>query len=145
MQAQRETVLIVEDEVDLGLITADALARNFEPIVANDAEQALQIVRTQPVDAIMTDIMLPKMDGVEFIVALVSECARRKTVPIAVMTGLDADDLRLKVLKDIAVVKCIIQKPFKFELLGFLIRSLISGNTKDIKFIAAHLHYSLST
>jgi len=138
MQAQRETVLIVEDEVELGWLTAEALAHHFETVVANDAEKALRIVRTQPVDAIMADIMLPEMDGTEFVVALVNEGAKRKAAPIAVMTGLPKDDLRLKVLRDIDVVKCIIQKPFKFELLGFLIRTLISGNMKDINFVAAH-------
>ena len=137
MQTQRQKVLIVEDEVELGMVAAKALEQHFEPVVVDDAERALQLVRTEPFDVILTDINLPNnMDGTEFIVALANEAAARKPIPIAVMTGLDAEDLRLQVLRNLTIVYCILRKPFKLELLGYLVKTMADHDVTSSRYIA---------
>lgn len=67
-------VLIVEDEEPI----ADALAlivseAGHESIIARHGRQALEIARVRPPELIFTDLMMPIMDGVEFIAALRAE------------------------------------------------------------------------
>ena len=67
-------VLIVEDEEPiaeaLSLIVSEA---GHEPLVARHGRQALEITRERRPELILTDLMMPIMDGVEFIAALRAE------------------------------------------------------------------------
>ncbi|MCW8131185.1 MAG: response regulator [Planctomycetota bacterium] len=136
MDAQRHRVLILEDEAELGQLIKTSLQAEYEVTVVDDAGRALEFARSGLFDAIMTDLNLPNMDGTEFIVSLVSECANKKPIPIAVMTGLAQDDLRLQVVQDLAAVYCVLLKPFKFQLLGNLLKCMIEGDAERAKHIA---------
>lgn len=57
-------ILIVEDEQMLAEILSDTLSdRNFDVRIANDGLQALEIVRDDRFDVIVSDIMMPNLDG----------------------------------------------------------------------------------
>ena len=57
-------ILLVDDEPDLYLASAEVLrAAGHEVHTAHDGEQALQVMTTIPVDVVLTDIRLPKVDG----------------------------------------------------------------------------------
>ena len=59
-------VLLVEDERMLAEILCDTLGdRNFGVTLAYDGVQALEIAAKEHFDVIVTDIMMPNMDGVE--------------------------------------------------------------------------------
>jgi two-component system cell cycle sensor histidine kinase/response regulator CckA len=56
------TILVIEDEDKLRLAVSRALRRNgFEVLAAADADLALELFRTRPVDAIVLDLTLPTM------------------------------------------------------------------------------------
>jgi len=58
------TVLVVEDDINLGKFMADVLRDElYKPIVAKSAEEALDILDRQHIDLMITDIMMPGMDG----------------------------------------------------------------------------------
>ena len=57
-------ILVVEDDLNIRkLIEAILREERFEPILANDAEEALDILDRQHIDLMVTDIMMPGMDG----------------------------------------------------------------------------------
>ncbi len=61
-------ILVVDDEVDLADIMKDFLClEGFDVLIANDGAQALDIVNKTKVHAIISDIRMPKMDGVELL------------------------------------------------------------------------------
>ncbi len=61
-------VLVVEDDADLKNLFCKTLQRNnFEPFGADTAEMALDILDKEYIDLIVTDIMMPGIDGFEFI------------------------------------------------------------------------------
>ena len=87
----RPTVLLVEDELDCSATLAVAFEGGDAPPFqhTSTAEQALAILRDGPVAALITDINLPAMDGLELIRRVRAE-PRMAALPI-VVTSADAD------------------------------------------------------
>jgi DNA-binding response OmpR family regulator len=78
-------ILIVEDEEALCLLYKEELsAEGYEVTTARDAEQALEILRRERFDLIVTDIRMPGRDGVELITEIMG---LRKEVPIIINTA----------------------------------------------------------
>ncbi|WP_170006176.1 response regulator transcription factor [Bacillus fonticola] len=60
-----ETVLIVEDEIEIQNLLALYLERDFQVVTAKNGKEALTRVQQQVPDAILLDILLPEMNGLE--------------------------------------------------------------------------------
>ena len=59
-----EVILVVDDEVQLGNLTAEILANHgYAVLIATSAKQALDILSREPVDLVLTDIIMPETDG----------------------------------------------------------------------------------
>lgn len=59
-------ILVVEDNKNLRKLMVTYLKKNnYEPLEAEDGEQALDIIDKNHIDLIITDIMMPNMDGFE--------------------------------------------------------------------------------
>ena len=86
---KRPRVLIVEDEPDMNNLLAEVLsAYGFESDQAGDAEQALAHLAARTPDAILLDLMLPGLSGLELCRQLKTSRATR-TIPIVILTALD--------------------------------------------------------
>lgn len=60
------TILVVEDDASLNKMICAKLSREqFKAIAAFDGEEALEIMDREHIDLIISDIMMPKMDGYE--------------------------------------------------------------------------------
>ncbi len=81
-------ILVVEDDKNLRkLITTCLKKNNYTPFEANDGEEALEMLDKQYIDLIITDVMMPKMDGFELIKELrMSEYK----LPILLITAKDS-------------------------------------------------------
>ena len=78
-------VLIVEDERELGRVLSDYLAEiGHRAEVVGSAEAALDLLRREPPDAVVLDVKLPGMSGLEF---LGLQTVRESPVPIIVVSG----------------------------------------------------------
>lgn len=62
---QKSTVLVVDDYPPARDAVALALKDQFNCLCAGSAAQGLEILRTDPVDAVILDIRMPEMDGIE--------------------------------------------------------------------------------
>jgi CheY-like chemotaxis protein len=88
-------ILIVEDNVaSLKLATHVLEAAGMEVLQATLAEEALEIIKKTPVDLVLTDIMLPGMDGLSLSRKLRLDAATAK-IPIVAMTANASCDLPL--------------------------------------------------
>lgn len=82
------TVLIVDDEFGLAEISADLLAEDgFEVAIAINGKLALASLAARRADLVITDLMMPVMDGLELIRRMRAEPALA-AIPIALMTAL---------------------------------------------------------
>lgn len=62
------TILLVDDEPELSQALSRLLKRNgYQTVTANDGEQALAVLRSQEIPLILTDLMMPRMNGVELL------------------------------------------------------------------------------
>lgn len=114
-------VLIVEDEKDLAAIMKQGLEEEGYIVdVAHDGEDGLYMAENFPVDAIILDIMLPKVDGLTVLSKL-----RRKgfATPVLLLTARDATLDKIKGLDTGA--DDYLTKPFDFTELMARLRSLM--------------------
>lgn len=64
-------ILVIEDDEQLRGMLAQMLTQdNHRVMTAEDGEEGLRLVRDKNPELVITDILLPKMDGIEFIMAL---------------------------------------------------------------------------
>lgn len=83
----QKTVLVVEDEPAVRAMLSLVLeTRDYRVVRAEDGQQALVKVQTERPDAILLDLMLPKVDGFSVIEALYHD-ARSARIPIIVMSA----------------------------------------------------------
>lgn len=64
---KQHTLLVVDDEKDVGDSVHDLLRREFTVLRARSAEEGLKLMREHEVHLIMTDQRMPKVTGVEFL------------------------------------------------------------------------------
>ncbi len=63
-----DTILIVDDEKNYPLVLSAVLQEEgFETLTANSGEEALDIIENSDVDLVLTDMKMPKMDGIELL------------------------------------------------------------------------------
>ncbi|NQU70555.1 MAG: response regulator transcription factor [Rhodospirillales bacterium] len=124
-------VLVVEDDPDLARQIADALIEaDYVVDVAHDGEEGHFLGDTEPYDAVVLDLGLPKIDGIT-----VLERWRRagRDMPVLILTV--RDQWREKVAGFDAGADDYVTKPFQLEEVLARIRALIrraSGNASPI-------------
>ena len=80
-------ILVVEDEERLNSSVCRFLRNNgYDPVPCLDADVALEVMSEQLIDMIISDVMMPGMDGFQF-----ADAVRRldSKIPILFMTALD--------------------------------------------------------
>ena len=80
-------ILIVEDNVDLLTIMKEVLSADYEVATAETGEAAIALAQTFEPDAVLLDLQLPGMTGVEAGVQIKQDALPRR-VPILVLTAL---------------------------------------------------------
>ena len=128
-------LLVVEDEKKLNELITKKLKKEYYGVDSCfDGEEAVRYVEGTEYDAIILDIMLPKLDGFEVIKRI---RAKKNKVPILLLTARDNIDDKVKGL-DYGADDYLV-KPFIFEELMARIRVLLrrnSGNADNVVKIA---------
>src|SRR6202012_2674215 len=81
----KANILIVDDEAN----TLASLARAFrlaghEAVVCDNAARALELIRTQPFDVVLSDVVMPGKDGISLLEDLKAQGA---AVPVIMISG----------------------------------------------------------
>ena len=128
-------LLVVEDEKKLNDLITKKLEKEYYGVDSCfDGEEAVRYVEGTEYDAVILDIMLPKLDGFEVIKRI---RAKKNKVPILLLTARDNIDDKVKGL-DYGADDYLV-KPFIFEELMARIRVLLrrnSGNADNVVKIA---------
>ncbi len=119
-------ILLIEDERDLAAALKKGLEeQGYGVDVAYDGEEGVYICENFPADAIVLDILLPKMDGL----ALLSRIRKKEIrTPVLLLTAKDALSDKIKGLD--AGADDYLTKPFAFAELLARIRALLRRKTE---------------
>jgi signal transduction histidine kinase/ligand-binding sensor domain-containing protein/AraC-like DNA-binding protein len=121
-QKGQPSILIVEDSTDFRQYLASQLGESYNIIEANNGLEALELLKMQTVDLIISDVMMPEMDGILF-------CEHIKTnlntshIPVILLSALSSVKNRLNGIESGA--DGYIAKPFNMELLKAEVANLI--------------------
>ena len=87
LPVSREHVLIVEDEENIQeLIAYNLLREGFRTSIAGSGEDALKKVRSERIDLVILDLMLPGMDGLDVCRAIKKE-EKTASIPVVMLTA----------------------------------------------------------
>ena len=89
----RPKVLVAEDDPSVRLTIALVLEdEGFEVVLAEDGERALDMAFTRSPDAILLDLMMPKLDG-EQVLARLKEREATARIPVFVLSGMSRGEV----------------------------------------------------
>src|SRR5208337_2063928 len=110
MQQIRPRILCVDDEVkNLKLLEAILVPEVYETIEAKNGREALDKIRTEHIDLILLDIMMPEMDGFE-VCKEIKWNKKYRNIPVIMITALTAKQDRIKGIE--AGAEEFLSKPF---------------------------------
>jgi signal transduction histidine kinase len=122
-ESQREhSVLVVEDTPDVARMIRLALHHDFRFLAAGDGAQGLELARRYRPTVIITDWMMPRMDGLELTRQLRAD-PLTKHIPIVMLTA--RSDVEDKVASLETGVNAFLGKPFSANELVSMVRSLV--------------------
>jgi signal transduction histidine kinase/AraC-like DNA-binding protein len=125
--ADRPTILIVEDHSDLGNFLKKSLTGKYHVKYAGDGKEGLEMALKSIPDLIISDVMMPKMNGIRLCNKIKSDI-RTSHVPVILLTARSAIEDRLEGLKNQA--DDYISKPFDSRELLLRIGNLIEIRNK---------------
>jgi DNA-binding NtrC family response regulator len=97
MLPERKQILVVDDEPNLRRVLSAQLERDgYDVHTAEDGEQALQILRDNHLDLVITDLRMPKIDGMELLRQAV---AMDEDLPVVMITAHGTVDNAVEALK----------------------------------------------
>jgi CheY-like chemotaxis protein len=88
-------VLLVEDHVDSRQMYAEFLRMQFDVVEAGDGIDALQLMKQQRPDIVVTDLALPMMDGFELVQRMRAD-ERLRDVPVIALSGFSGAEYELR-------------------------------------------------
>ena len=142
--SSKHTILLVEDSEEMRDYLADELAEKYNVFVAANGADAMDIIKNEKVDLVVSDIMMPIMDGCELCNHIKND-SDLSHVPVILLTAAIGVEKRIETLEIGA--DGYIEKPFPIELLISNISNLFKNREISYKqFMSKPLtHYNSVT
>jgi DNA-binding response OmpR family regulator len=116
------TVLVVEDNRDLRRHLSEMLAGDWQVLLAADGHEGLQLARERLPDVVVSDIMMPRIDGLELLKRLRQD-VRTSHLPVLLLTARQDDETRMQGYSLSA--DDFLAKPFQAEELRLRLRRMV--------------------
>jgi len=120
-----KTIFVMDDDLALQMVLEIALRESgYDVVLANNGADGLTMLETLKPDLIISDIMMPQMDGVETFGRL-RERIQDEGIPILILTALNRKPWFSELEDEGAVI---MQKPFEVDELIGLIRTILDDD-----------------
>lgn len=129
-------ILVVEDNEELLALMLQVLSKNYHVFTAKNGKQAKNIILKEKLDLVVSDVMMPIMDGIE----LTKQLKANKSfwqLPIILLTVKNKEEDKTEAYA--VGADAYITKPFKFEELEVRINALLANRKKMIEKIQAEV------
>lgn len=124
---KRATILIVEDNTQFRMFMQDLLDRHYHLLTAENGKRGLELAREHNPDLIISDAMMPQMDGYEFC-RKIKHDMKCSHIPFILLTAKDSPEGRSEAYD--AGADSFIAKPFNIDVLTSRIRQLLEQEKK---------------
>ncbi|MBV4358738.1 two-component regulator propeller domain-containing protein [Pinibacter aurantiacus] len=121
--SRKKTILVVDDNEDIRFYLKDNLKELYKIEEATNGKEGWENIKQLIPDLVVSDIMMPLMDGVELARKIKTETATAH-IPVILLTAMGNEEKQLEGLK--AGVNDYVTKPFTFEILASRIRNLLA-------------------
>ena len=135
-------ILVVEDNEELLALMLQVLSKNYHVFTAKNGKQAKNIIMKEKLDLVVSDVMMPIMDGIELTKQLKSDKSFWQ-LPIILLTAKNKEEDKTEAYA--VGADAYITKPFKFEELEVRINALLANRKKMIEKIQAEVSLQTST
>ncbi|MGL5920364.1 MAG: hybrid sensor histidine kinase/response regulator transcription factor, partial [Bacteroidales bacterium] len=123
----KPSVLLVDDNRDLLTFLSDTLSADYDIQCCMDGNEAIEYLKNQSADLIISDVMMPNMDGFE-LCALLKSNILTSHIPVLLLTAKVGTEDRIQGLDNGADVY--IEKPFSTNVLKAQINSLLRNRER---------------
>jgi DNA-binding response OmpR family regulator len=123
-------ILIVEDNADLRRILRNFFSKKYPVHTAKNGREALEIVKEQEINIVVSDVMMPEMDGLELCRTLKND-NETNYLEILLLTAKNSIEDRIACYN--AGADGYISKPFEISILEAKINSLIKNRKQRIE------------
>ena len=118
-------ILVVEDDLRGRYLVCEVLrTEGYQVVEASDGAEALEIVLTERVNLVITDLVMPKLNGFEFLEQLHSISPQ---MPVIFITGYLSVVRGKTLTQDVAEI---IRKPFEFEALRSAVKRALTASAR---------------
>lgn len=125
-------VLIADDDLDvLSFLETVVAGEGFKVVCVKNGEEALEKVRENPPDLIISDLMMPGQGGYEVLRQL--QASENKKIPVVMITASKINDSTIKMIRSEANVLEFIPKPVKINVLLTALHHYLETYPPDIK------------
>ena len=122
MSESIKTILAVDDEPNmLRLLEISLRQAGYQPLTAKDGREAVEVIRTHDVDCVVTDLHMPRMDGLQLLKEISQEYAE---LPVIIVTAQGEIKSAIEAMKNGA--SDYILRPFDLEELEVAIKRALS-------------------
>lgn len=135
------TLLLVEDNESMLTFILERLQENFTVETAMNGIEALEILRSGHIDLIISDIMMPVMDGYQLCKEVKSDM-ELSHIPIIFLTAKNDIDSKINGLKYGA--EAYVEKPFSFNYLKEQVLSLLDNRRREREAFAKRPFFSVN-
>ena len=125
-QDNRRTILVVDDSQDMQQFLVGIFNRDYNVESASDGDEAEQIIRSKHIDLVVTDLMMPNIDGLE-LTQFIKKNPDTDYIPVILLTAKTAIESRLQALQYGA--DDYVTKPFEPEYLRARVQNILSQRT----------------
>ena len=116
------TILLVEDNGELLHLMTKLLSREYNVFTAQNGKEGIAVLEKEDVDLIVSDVMMPEMDGIEFC-KYVKGHLEMSHIPMILLTAKNKEEDRAEAYEIGA--DAFISKPFNLTVLHARIRNLL--------------------
>ncbi len=124
------TLLLVEDNEDLLGLMVKLLGSDYTIHTATNGKEALEVVESEDIDLIVSDVMMPVMDGIEFCRSIKGNFDTSH-IPLILLTAKKQEEDRVEAYESGA--DAFITKPFNLSVLHARIGNLLKSRERVMK------------
>ncbi len=126
-EAELPILLLVDDNTEIRNILKDIFKSDYKVLEAQDGKEALKTAQKEIPDCIISDVMMPNMNGFEFI-SNIKNNELTSFIPVILLTAKTSEESHLEGIKNKA--DAYLTKPFNNEIIKETVNQLIAERKK---------------